>query len=272
MIKAIAIFIFLISNFVFSQGAPNAAFSVSKLTLCEGECIEVTNTSSDDALTFSWMFDGGIPSSYNGENPGPICFNTSGPHSITLTATNTFGSNSYGLTVYVFPKPIAIFTSNVLTGQIPMNVTLSNLSLNATSYSWDFGNGSTQYTTDLSSVSTQYTIEGVYSVFLIASNGSCNDTAITTITINSNGCDTTNLSIDCDGDGVTNGDEIDPDGDGITGPNGTSPTDSCSLNFADQSVAPSQSWLSADCDGDGVTNGDEVDPDGDGVAGPDGTD
>jgi gliding motility-associated-like protein len=66
------------------------------------------------------------------------------------------------------------------------------------------------------------------------------------------------LDSDCDGDGVTNGDEIDPDGDGTAGPNGTNPSDPCSLNLADQSVAPSQAWLDADCDDDGLTNGEEI--------------
>jgi gliding motility-associated-like protein len=66
------------------------------------------------------------------------------------------------------------------------------------------------------------------------------------------------LDADCDGDGVTNGNEIDPDGDGTPGPNATDPTDPCSLNIADQTVTPSQSWLDADCDGDGITNGEEV--------------
>jgi gliding motility-associated-like protein len=67
------------------------------------------------------------------------------------------------------------------------------------------------------------------------------------------------LDADCDGDGVSNGDEIDPDGDGTPGPDGTDPSDPCSLNLADQTLAPSQEWLDADCDGDGVTNGDELD-------------
>jgi hypothetical protein len=35
------------------------------------------------------------------------------------------------------------------------------------------------------------------------------------------------LYADCDGDGVTNGEEVDPDGDGIAGPNGTNPRDPC---------------------------------------------
>jgi gliding motility-associated-like protein len=80
------------------------------------------------------------------------------------------------------------------------------------------------------------------------------------------------LADDCDGDGVTNGDEIDPDGDGNAGPNTTNPQDPCDFNIADQVFANvSAAFLAADCDGDGVTNGDEIDPDGDGIAGPNAT-
>ena len=65
------------------------------------------------------------------------------------------------------------------------------------------------------------------------------------------------LNPDTDGDGVTDGDEIDPDGDGTPGPNGTNPTNPCEFNVADQTVTPSTEWMLADCDGDGVTNGEE---------------
>jgi len=96
------------------------------------------------------------------------------------------------------------------------------------------------------------------------------DTAIVIITVLS--CQT-DLTADCDGDGVTNGEEVDPDGDGIAGPNGTDPSDPCSFDLANQDLGSvSQAWLDADCDGDGATNGEEVDPDGDGIAGPNGTD
>jgi hypothetical protein len=66
-------------------------------------------------------------------------------------------------------------------------------------------------------------------------------------------------ALDCDGDGVTNGDEVDPDGDGYAGPNGTDPNESCSLTLSDVSIpATSQ----GDCDGDGVSNADEINSDG----------
>ena len=66
------------------------------------------------------------------------------------------------------------------------------------------------------------------------------------------------LDADCDGDGVTNGDEIDPDGDGTPGPNGTDPNDPCSLWLTDQTVTPSIAWFDLDCDGDGLTNGEFI--------------
>jgi gliding motility-associated-like protein len=66
-----------------------------------------------------------------------------------------------------------------------------------------------------------------------------------TATVTIEVCDPSNPAADCDGDGVSNGQEaID----------GTDPTDACSLNSANQKLVPSAAWLAADCDGDGVTN------------------
>ena len=94
---------------------------------------------------------------------------------------------------------------------------------------------------------------------------------------------------DCDGDGVTNGQEnedgtdpLDPcdynpesitlaqsgdyldadcDGDGVTNEkeneDGTDPQDPCDFMLDSQTVAPDSTWNSSDCDGDGVSNGQE---------------
>ncbi len=53
----------------------------------------------------------------------------------------------------------------------------------------------------------------------------------------------------CDGDGVTNGQEV---------ADGTDPLEGCDLVVDNQTVTPSDEWLNGDCDGDGVTNGQEV--------------
>ncbi len=83
----------------------------------------------------------------------------------------------------------------------------------------------------------------------------CNNSVCATATITLSFCNPNDPAADCDGDGVTNGQEaID----------GTNPNDACSLNFRSQTLIPSSAWLAADCDGDGVTNGvertDRTDP------------
>tara|TARA_Y100000385_G_scaffold108341_1_gene112497 strand:+ start:188 stop:1036 length:849 start_codon:yes stop_codon:yes gene_type:complete len=76
-----------------AQTPPVASFSVSSNTLCQDGCITVTNNSSNDPITYSWTFSGASPSSYNGANPGPICYDTPGTYVITLEVGNAFGSN-----------------------------------------------------------------------------------------------------------------------------------------------------------------------------------
>jgi gliding motility-associated-like protein len=58
-------------------------------------------------------------------------------------------------------------------------------------------------------------------------------------------CDINNPLLDCDGDGVPNGQDTDP-------------TDPCKFNIANVTLPPSAAWNVIDCDGDGVPNGVEV--------------
>ena len=50
-------------------------------------------------------FQNGTPETYNGANPGPVCFNTPGTYTITLTVSNTFGSNQTAQSVDVGATP-----------------------------------------------------------------------------------------------------------------------------------------------------------------------
>ncbi|MBK8722675.1 MAG: hypothetical protein IPL95_10525 [Saprospiraceae bacterium] len=62
-------------------------------------------------------------------------------------------------------------------------------------------------------------------------------------------------TVDCDGDGVTDKNEIyGPDGV-ITGTDGTDPKNACSLNLSQVTVTATST---GDCDGDGVTNANEI--------------
>ncbi len=69
-----------------------------------------------------------------------------------------------------------------------------------------------------------------------------------TIFIIVNSCDVADPLSDCDGDGVTNGQEL---------TDNTDPLNSCDFVVGSISTTPDMNWMSSDCDGDGVTNGDE---------------
>ena len=114
MRKLLAIvFLLLVSESVTAQ-APIAGFTISENAVCAGECIEIVNTSSSNSETFSWTFSGGTPSTFNGEDPGPVCFNGSGFFTITLTASNASGLNS-------------TFSETITVGQLPsLQVTIAD--------------------------------------------------------------------------------------------------------------------------------------------------
>jgi len=63
------------------------------------------------------------------------------------------------------PAPVPNFTASPTNGIVPLTVSFFNLSINATNYSWDFGDGNTS--TDINSVDV-YTNVGTYSVTLNA--------------------------------------------------------------------------------------------------------
>jgi gliding motility-associated-like protein len=83
---------------------------------------------------------------------------------------------------------------------------------------------------------------GVYS-FIVTDAAGCSSVSTANITINSQ------LILDCDGDGVNDGDEI---------ANGTDPLDPCDYLQSSVTMPQGGSWAIADCDGDGVTNANET--------------
>lgn len=79
--------------------------------------------------------------------------------------------------------PVAAVVGNPLTGIYPLTVSFDNDSQNANTYEWDFGNGNSTNTTDLSGQIQIYDTSGVYTVMLVAINGSCTDTAYLTVIV-----------------------------------------------------------------------------------------
>jgi PKD repeat protein len=96
---------------------------------------------------------------------------------VSLIAANPYGRDAYVHTSYltVYGHPVASFSGTPLTGTASLFVDFFNYSLNATSYRWDFGDGSISYT---KSPSHLYLDTGVYTVTLTASNPYESDTLV----------------------------------------------------------------------------------------------
>ena len=116
-------------------------------------------------------------------------YSTQGAYTVTLTATNSAGSNTTSLTNYitvsqVTTAPTAIFKATVTSGYGPLTVQFVDASTNSpSSWVWSFGDGGTS---TLQNPTHTYTTPGTYSVTLTATNSAGSNTVSQTgyITVN----------------------------------------------------------------------------------------
>ncbi len=127
--------------------------------------LEVTFTNtSEDATSYSWDF-GDSSGTSTEENP-IYTYAAAGTYDVELTATSGDGvENTFSMSVTVTDAvaPTASYTSEAS----DLEVTFTNTSTNATSYSWDFGDGNSS--TDENPVHT-YASYGTYTVVLTATS------------------------------------------------------------------------------------------------------
>ncbi len=164
---------------------PSASFTASTNSGCGALTVNFTSTSSANSTSFLWSFPGGSPATSTEQNP-TVTYSTSGTYTATLTVTNAAGSSTTSQTITVLAAPTAGFSSS-MSG---LTATFTNNSTGATSYSWDFGDGSNS--TEQSPVHT-YAAPGDYTVVLTAT-GPCG-TATFTQTIGTNAAVAANFTV-----------------------------------------------------------------------------
>jgi gliding motility-associated-like protein len=92
---------------------------------------------------------------------------------------NQCGQDSIAFTV-ADETVVAAFTLSDTTGEEPLAVQTTNNSTNATSYSWNFGDGNTS--TDVAPTN-EYASNGEYTASLVASNAFCSDSISVTVLV-----------------------------------------------------------------------------------------
>lgn len=120
------------------------------------------------AVSYTWN---------NGVTNGVAFTPPSGTTIFTVTGTDANGcTDTDVVSVTALMLPIANGSANDLYGNAPLTVDFTNLSLYASNYEWDFGDGNVQTSTSLGTVSNTFLEPGFYTVELTASNGICFDT------------------------------------------------------------------------------------------------
>jgi PKD repeat protein len=164
--------------------APVASFTADHTAGTAPLAVQFTDTSSNVPTAWAWDFGDGAISS---EQSPSHTYAAAGSYTVTMTASNAGGSSAVPATTTITVNapvvaPVASFTTDKLSGDAPLTVQFTDTSSNVpTSWSWDFGDGSTSIE---QSPAHTYTIPGTYTVSLTATNsGGSSVPATTSITV-----------------------------------------------------------------------------------------
>jgi PKD repeat protein len=147
-----------------SNDPPVADFNASTTETCEGDEIDFYSSSSGSALTYSWTFEGGSPSTSSSVNPQNIVFENPGDHVVTLTVTNSEGSDSHNETLAIASSPdVSLTTTDVSCNGLSDGAIIAEVS-GSGNFSFDWSNGST-------SSSASGLDEGTHFVFVTSELG-----------------------------------------------------------------------------------------------------
>jgi tripartite motif-containing protein 71 len=127
---------------------PVAAFTASPTSGAKPLVVTFTDKSTNNPTSWKWNFGDGTTSTTH--NPIHTYIKT-GSHTVTLTATNSAGSNTATKTNYIkvtnTVKPVAAFSASPTSGTKPLKVQFTDKSTGSpTSWKWEFGDGTTSTT------------------------------------------------------------------------------------------------------------------------------
>jgi len=126
---------------------------------------------SQNSSGYQWNFGDGSPLDTT-LNPSHT-YGANGTYTVTLIAGNICNSDTFQVQVTINIPPLPTSNFTISSQLCSLNITLTNSSLNGTSYQWNFGDGS--FSTSISPSHT-YASAGIYMVTLITSNNCFSDT------------------------------------------------------------------------------------------------
>lgn len=161
--------------------SPTAVLGGQPITVCALSQVLLSEASYGEPTAWTWDFGNGATSA----GPGQVsvtygAVNAPTTYSVQLTVANACGSSSTIQQVEVLPAAVsASFSTDVLAGCGPLEVTFSQQSLGDTAWVWNFGDGTMSTVRDPLHV---FAAPGTYTV-LLTSTGCSTVQSATTITV-----------------------------------------------------------------------------------------
>jgi PGF-pre-PGF domain-containing protein len=138
---------------------------------------------SQNATSISWDFGDGASSA---DQNTTHTYSAAGNYTVTLTASNVNGTATKTVVITATGPsiiyPVADFSTSATNGYVPLSVTFTDLSQNATSISWDV-NGDGTEDSNASSFNYEYASAGTYTAKLTATNANGTNEKTATITV-----------------------------------------------------------------------------------------
>lgn len=158
---------------------PVADFVGLPITGCVPLTVNFTDNSTSVEPIVSWQWDFGDGNTSNAQNPSHT-YTAIGAYTVTLIIVNAAGCTDTLVRptyIQVGDIPIASFTANPLTACVGEQITFTDLSTNANTWFWEFGDGGTS---TAQNPTYAYQDTGCFTVRLTVSNNGCiDDTVIT---------------------------------------------------------------------------------------------
>lgn len=161
--------------------APKPDANFGPLVTCIGQPYQPIDSSyatTDSLVGYFWNING---SSYSQNAPAHL-FSEVGNYPASLKVVSSSGcADSVSKIISVKPLPEANFGYSPLYGSAPLSISFINNSILATSYFWDFGDGSTSATATPTHI---YLQNDTHTVYLVATSVfGCTDTAYKTLIV-----------------------------------------------------------------------------------------
>ncbi|MCD4736521.1 MAG: PKD domain-containing protein, partial [Bacteroidales bacterium] len=160
------------------QGMPTAYFEADETIIPAGFTVSFTDLSEVVPTSWQWTFDGGTPATSTEKNP-QIQYISQGVFDVTLTITNSEGSDSKTITGYITvgetTAPEVYFTVSDSVTCSGKDVIFTDMSLNfPVQWDWTFSPGTVTFIngTNQNSQNPEVTFDdsGIYTVALTATN------------------------------------------------------------------------------------------------------